>query len=104
MPRLGKNLLIDKATAAIESSGWSVERLSGAGEHPARFRMSCDGVERLVRLYMWNLSHGGRMRSDAEYRVQVTGIDAFELEPEGRTLILGWSEEFGVFAGFDVQR
>lgn len=56
-----------------------------------------------VRLYIWNLSHGGKSRSESEFRIQVTGIEAFEPEPDGRTLILGWADDFGVFAGFDIQ-
>ena len=65
--------------------------------------MERDGVRHTVRLYTWNLSHGGKSRSEEEFRIQVTGIERFEPEANGRTLILGWSEEFGVFAGFDVQ-
>ena len=40
-----------------------------------------------------------------EYRIQITsGVRAFELEPDGKTLILGWGEQFGVFAAFDASR
>jgi hypothetical protein len=65
--------------------------------------MSRGGVEHLVRLYIWNLSHGGKSRSEHEFRIQITGVEQFEPEPTGRTLILGWGEKFGVFAGFDIQ-
>ncbi|WP_299555734.1 hypothetical protein [uncultured Tateyamaria sp.] len=78
--------------------------LTEGNTHPARFIMSRDGVNHVVKLYVWNLSHGGKSRSQDEYRIQVTGIEAFEPEQNGRTLLLGWSEDFKVFAGFDVQR
>lgn len=102
MARRSKRDLIGLATEAIAKGGWTLTPLTAANEHPARFLMSCDGVEYRVRLYIWNLSHGGKTRSEDEYRIQVTGVPALEAEPDGRTLILGWSDEFGVFAGFDA--
>lgn len=103
MARLTKKALIAHAVDAIASSGWTVTFLTDTGTHPVRFSMEKEGVEYTIRLYIWNLSHGGRTRSDDEFRIQVTGIDKFELEPNGRTLILGWGEELGVFAGFSAQ-
>ncbi|WP_299048868.1 hypothetical protein [uncultured Tateyamaria sp.] len=102
--RLSKNTLISKATDALAEGGWSVEMLTEDGTHPARFIMSQDGVNHVVKLYVWNLSHGGKSRSQDEYRIQITGVETFEPEQNGRTLLLGWSEDFNVFAGFDVQR
>ena len=104
MARLKKSDLIGLALQAIANGGWAIERLTDGGEHPARFKMSRDGIEHFVRLYIWNLSHGGKSRSEHEFRIQITGIEQFEPEPKGRTLILGWGEEFGVFAAFDLQR
>lgn len=103
MTRLSKEALIVRAIDAIIADGWSVVRLNQGGSHPARFTMERDGVIHVVRLYIWNLSHGGKSRSASEFRIQVTGIECFEPEPHGRTLLLGWGEEFGVFAGFDVR-
>lgn len=103
MARLKKSDLIELALQAIAGDGWAIELLTVGGDHPARFKMSRAGVEHLVRLYIWNLSHGGKSRSEHEFRIQITGIEQFEPEPDGRTLILGWGEEFGVFAAFDLQ-
>ena len=103
MARLSKSALVALVVNAIASDGWSVTLLTGAGTHPARFTMKREGVEHTVRLYIWNLSHGGKNRPDDEFRIQVTGVDRFEPEPSGRTLILGWGEDFGVFAGFDAR-
>ena len=102
MARLSKNALVDLVVNAIAADGWSVTLLT-TGIHPARFTMKREGVEHTVRLYIWNLSHGGKSRPDDEFRIQITGVDRFEPEPNGRTLILGWGEDFGVFAGFDAQ-
>lgn len=103
MARLNKAALVERAIDAIAADGWAVARLTHGATHPARFTMEREGVSHTVKLYIWNLSHGGKSRSESEFRIQVTGISGFEPEPNGRTLILGWSEEFGVFAGFDVQ-
>ena len=55
-------------------------------------------------VYIWNLTHGGRNRPVDEWRIQVTGIDRFEPEVGGKTLILGWWDDTEVFAGFDLSR
>ncbi|HEX8240510.1 MAG TPA: hypothetical protein VF574_12290 [Allosphingosinicella sp.] len=103
MARLNKEALIRRAMDSIAADGWTVISLTKGGMHPARFTMEREGVRHTVRLYIWNLSHGGKSRSASEFRIQVTGINGFQPEPNGRTLILGWSDDFGVFAGFDVQ-
>lgn len=36
-----------------------------------------------------------------EYRIQITGVTRFEQREGEKTLILGWWEQVGVFAGFD---
>ena len=104
MARLAKKALIALAADAIAVNGWTVTFLTKAGTHPARFIMEKEDVKLTVRLYIWNLSHGGRTRSEEEFRIQVTGIEQFKPELNGRTLILGWGEDFGIFAGFDAQR
>ena len=104
MAQLTKKALIDLALDALADSGWGIACLTNAGTHPARFTMKKAEVEHTVRLYIWNLSHGGRTRSEEEFRIQITGVARFEPEPAGQTVILGWGEGFGVFAGFDAQR
>ncbi len=40
-----------------------------------------------------------------EYRIQVTsGVARFEPEVGGKTLVLGWWQDVGVFAGFDYEK
>ena len=102
MAQLSKKALISLAVDAIAASGWNVSMLSKKGTHPTRFTMDRNEVKHTVRLYIWNLSHGGRTRSQDEFRIQITGVDSFEEEPSGRTVILGWGKDFGVFAGFDA--
>lgn len=77
--------------------------LSGANEHPFRFEMVKGQVTQIVRAYIWNMSHGGgAKRPPNEYRIQITKVSQFKPEPAGVTLILGWSDAFGVFSAFDI--
>jgi putative restriction endonuclease len=103
MPRLTRKAdLLARFEEAIRLSGWNVLYLTH-GDHPARYKVYKDGESYTVRVYIWNISHGGAGRSSKEYRIQVTGFSQFAPEPNGRTLILGWWEDVGVFAGWDYR-
>src|SRR4051812_30422555 len=106
MARLDKPKLIDVVLNANRAAGWTVALVSSPGAHPARLTMTKGLQQQVVRVYIWNLTHGGGVRRPKhEYRIQITsGVHAFELEPDGVTLILGWSEQFGIFAAFDASR
>lgn len=104
MARLTKAVMFGRIRASFEDSGWNVELLSEAGVHPIEFRLQ-RGRDRFdIRAYVWNLTHGGKTRSKDELRIQATGITLFERMIGAQTLILGWSEEFETFAGFDIDR
>lgn len=105
MPRLAlKANLLSRFEGAMKLSGWNLLYLT-KDSHPARYRVFKDGRGELVRVYIWNISHGGgERRSKYEYRIQITGFARFEPEPNGRTLILGWWEDAGVFAGWDYRQ
>jgi putative restriction endonuclease len=100
--RAGKAKLMDSVVKSIEAAGWSVDLISAKGVHPMRLAMERAGVREVLRVYIWNLTHGGGHRSKHEFRIQITGIDGFQLEPGGKTLVLGWSDAFGAFAAFDA--
>lgn len=104
MPRLGKTALLTRFEDAARLSGWSLLYLSASGEHPARYQLYREGRAITVRVYIWNISHGGGTRSATEYRIQVTGFAQFEPEVGGQTLILGWWDDVGVFAGWDFRQ
>ncbi len=57
----------------------------------------------MLRVYIWNLTHGGRTRSRDEYRIQVQ-VNRFQRDTRHKTLVLGWWDDAGVFAGFDVRK
>ena len=61
------------------------------------------GAPETFRIYAWNATHGGgERRAPDEYRVQFTG-NRPEIVPGQRTIVLGWSEKFQVFAGWDAR-
>jgi len=104
MPRIPKSQLLHVVESAIRESGWGLLYLSPRGTHPARYLIYQGNRSHNIRVYIWNLTHGGRNRPEDEWRIQVTGVDRFEPEIGGKTLILGWQDDVGVFAGFDYTR
>lgn len=106
MAILTKSHLLQRVEHAFRAGGWDLLYLSDLGEHPGRYRIYRDDRSLTVRVYIWNVSHGGGPRSAAEYRIQVTGLQPRLFVPEvgGKTLILGWWPNDEVFAGFDYRR
>ena len=102
MPRPNKAQLLSILEDAVRESQWNLLHLSPRDEHPARYQLYRDRESHTVRVYIWNLTPGGQNRPEDEWRIQATGIDRFEQEPNGKTLILGWQDERAVFAGFDL--
>ena len=102
MPRLSKKRLLEKIVRAIHEGGWNVSYHSK--DHPFRLRIYNRDEDYLVRIYIWNLTHGGgAKRPKDEYRIQITGIKGQRfIRISGElTLILGWWDEGQIFAGFD---
>lgn len=104
MARLTKSQLLHVVENAIRESGWNFLYLTPTGEHPARYQIYRGDSGYRARVYIWNLTHGGQNRPADEWRIQVTGLDRFAPEIGGKTIILGWWDEVGVFAGFDYTR
>jgi putative restriction endonuclease len=97
-----KSDLYERIIQSINDDGWNVLYLSDPAFHPLRLKIYRENERYILRVYIWNLTHGGgQARPADEYRIQITGVDHFEIEPEGKTLILGWWAEGSVFAGFD---
>ena len=101
MARLSKKQLLTTVEHAICESGWDFFWLSRVGAHPATYQMHRPGQSHRVRVYIWNLTPGGKNRPTDEWRIQATGVSRFGFEPNCKTLILDWQNELGVFAGFD---
>lgn len=103
MARLTKAKLIELIRSSVERDGWTVTPLSAPEQHPFRFEMEKNSVRHRVSAYIWNMTHGGGLKRPlSEYRIQITNVRQFDKEAGGATLILGWSDAFSVFAGFDI--
>jgi len=99
----------------VEAFAATLERLSAtairAPAHekvrPARVRVITGSATTDCILFLWTITRGGGgagVRPANERRIQMTGVEGIPLEPGSRTLLGGWSEEFGVYAFFDPRR
>lgn len=104
MTRLNKRSLLRVVENAIHASGWNYIHLTPSGVHPASYQIYRHDQSHRVRIYIWNLTPGGRNRPTDEWRIQMTGVASLEPEIGGKTVVLGWQDESGVFAGFDFER
>ena len=94
--------LLDNIVQAINESGFNVLYVGDINDHPFLLKIYNDTESYLLRIYIWNLTHGGGAARPAdEYRIQITGVTRFEQRAGEKTLILGWWGQVGVFAGFD---
>ncbi len=106
MSLLSKEELLEQVCSAIESSGWRAIVLQR--EHPFLILVAREGhaAQRLL-VYIWNITAGGPagIRPAGEYRIQLTGVSSpLRIEPDFQTLLIGWYDDLGVFAGFEVNR
>lgn len=97
--------LLDNVVQSINDCGWNVLYVGDISSHPFLLKVYNNGESYLLRIYIWNLTHGGgAARPKEEYRIQITGANHFENHKGEKTLILGWWGEVGVFAGFDYTK
>jgi putative restriction endonuclease len=97
--------LLDKIVQAVNDCDWNVLYISDIFNHPFVLKIYNESESYLVRIYIWNLTHGGgAKRPKDEYRIQITGTDQFVKNSDELTLILGWWPDIGVFAGFDFNK
>lgn len=97
--------LLELILQAINDDGWNTLYLSDPKFHPFHLKIYNESESYNLRIYIWNLTHGGgQARPADEYRVQITGVNQFVQGADEKTLILGWWREGGVFAGFDYNK
>lgn len=96
---------MDIIVQSVNDSGWNVLYMQDISNHPFLLKIYNNDESYLLRIYIWNLTHGGgAARPKDEYRIQITGVDHFEQHSNEKTLILGWWGDVGVFAGFDFTK
>lgn len=100
-----KHELLARVRDAIYTSGWRM--IFENAEHPCLIRTFRNGKPIRMLVYIWRLTRGGPpgIRPAGEFRIQLTGVDPPLRTGNGYvTLLLGWHDSLGVFAGFDVTR
>jgi putative restriction endonuclease len=106
MPATQPAILVDAILEAISESGYSGLLLSGTRQHPRRFLLTTqEGVDTVLSVYAWTLTHGGRVHLPDEYRIQMTSVKSpLALSMEGPTILVGYEPNLKMFAGFDLAR
>jgi putative restriction endonuclease len=106
MPTVGPRELVDAVLSAVHASGHSAVLLSPVRDHPRKFAVTLDASEALsLWVYIWTLTHGGRPSLPNEYRIQMTSVSSpLSVNPKGYMVLLGYEQDLGLFAGFDIER
>jgi len=104
MPVVTKADLLGYIAGAVAECGWSLALLDSPPTHPFRLNIFSGDQSLNIRVYIWNITHGGGQRSQHEYRIQITSVPDISSEPNFKTLILGYWAEAEVFAGFDFAK
>lgn len=104
MTRLSKAMLLERVLDGIAEGGW--QYVVEASAHPFELVLWNDSSRMSVRVYIWNITHGGGpARAANEYRIQITsGVSHFVTTGVDRTLILGYWGNGEAFAGWDVKK
>jgi putative restriction endonuclease len=101
---LRKPRLLDLILQSVRLCGWDVLLLSARDEHPFHLSVFKGDSRHLLLVYIWNLTHGGYPRDPNEFRIQITGARELRIDDVSQTLLLGWSADQEVFAGFDASK
>lgn len=97
-----KKELLYFVSQAVFECGWNIIYLNN--EHPFRVKIFNETEDYLVKIIIYNITHGGgNMRAPNEYRIQIKE-PSIEQELKYKTLILGYYEELQVFAGWDTSK
>jgi putative restriction endonuclease len=106
MPALRPEQIVHAIIGALDESSASAVLLSEAMGNPRRFLVQYGRRTFELWTYIWTLTHGGGFaRPEAEYRIQITGVDTpIETNEHGPTLLLGLEPDTQCFAGFDLSK
>lgn len=108
MPSIPRPKLIQRLENSFRDSGFESVFLQEPTTKPFRLVIFHHAEQYSLIIYLWTLTKGGgtgRHRTD-EYKIQMTLPDwqnGLLMEEGSITLVLGWSEDFQVWAGFDAQ-
>ncbi|MEG5025750.1 HNH endonuclease signature motif containing protein [Microcoleus sp. AT8-B1] len=106
MPAVSPKLIVNELIEAIQQSGgvaaYSSENVK---THPRKFVVSYLGNTYSLWIYIWTITHGGRVSLPDEYRIQMTSVSSpLQKNPSGLTVLMGYYQDLKMFAGFDLRK
>lgn len=106
MPALSPKVMVAELIDAIQQSGSAAAYVSeNVRAHPRKFIVNHLGGTYSIWVYIWTLTHGGRVSLPDEYRIQLTSVPSpLPRNPDGITVLMGYHPDLKVFAGFDLRK
>ena len=89
-----------RVIASLARRGLAVVGTPVLGAQALELRLDAGGEPVDVRIYVRNITHGGRGRKDREYRIQLTGQPP-TLDAGTTTMLLGYFEAKDAYVAFD---
>lgn len=89
-----------KIIETLASQGLPPVNEPALGTQPLELHLEDRGVQIRARIYVRNVTHGGRGRREREYRIQLTGPPP-TLQADSITLLLGYFQPEDVYVSFD---
>ena len=98
--------IIDHAILdAIHECGAVGMLVPSSAAHPRVYMVAHKGQQFSLWVYCWTLTHGGRKSLPNEYRIQMTSVESpLPVNSDGKTVLLGYEPNLGLFAGLDLNR
>jgi len=100
-------LIRDLADTLERSSATVIWLSASSSTRPASIRVLTGAGATDCLVFLWTITPGGGgagVRPANERRIQITNIGGMPLMPGTRTLLGGWSPEYGVYAFWDARR
>lgn len=106
MPSLSPSRIVDAIYDAFNECNASTVLVSDVRGNPRHFVVQSGQSSLDLWVYIWTLTHGGGIaRPKDEFRIQLTGVrPPLQLNPEGKTVLIGYEPNTGCFAGFDLAK
>lgn len=98
---LSKKELFESILKSFREVGWNISIQGSMFNSPLKVTLTSGGKMESLLIYVWNLSHGGKSRSEDEYRIQLHG-EGLEVGDNFKTLLLGYHAELNTFAAFSA--
>ncbi len=105
MPAAPSQTILSALINAFQDAGSAAFPHSTGTGNPRQFTVTSGEHGTDVWVYVWTLTHGGRSNLPNELRIQMTGVESpLQKNASGPTLLLGFHQDTGIFAGFDPDR